>query len=260
VHLLLPPSEGKTTGGRGRSLRRRAAAETPLATSRTRVLDALGALVAGDAARAAWALLLPAGVAPDALAANAAVLDSPTTPALRRYAGVVYDGLDYAGLTVAEQRIADRACFVFSGLFGVVRGDEPVPDYRVPAKAVLPGIGVAGTFWRPVLDEVVPPLLGRRGLVVDLRSGDYAAMWRPPRALAERVVGIRILSPAPRGGHAVISYNSKFAKGRLAAELIRRAAYGQPLATADDLIAAWHQWDGAADARPVRTGLDLYTR
>ena len=27
---------------------------------------------------------------------------------------------------------------VFSGVFGVVRGDEAIPDYRVPAKAALP--------------------------------------------------------------------------------------------------------------------------
>ena len=53
-----------------------------------------------------------------------------------------------------------------------------VPDYRVPAKATLPGIGVAATFWRPVLGVTVPALLAP-GLVVDLRSSDYAAMWRP---------------------------------------------------------------------------------
>jgi len=260
VHLLLPPSEGKTSGGRGRPLRARHADPGPLGAARHAVLAALAGLVAGDPAAAGAALLLPDGVAADALAADANVLDTRTTPALRRYAGVVYDGLDYAALTAREQRIADRACLVFSGLFGVVRGDEPVPNYRVPAKAVLPGIGVAGTYWRPVLDEVLPGLLGRRGLVVDLRSSDYAAMWRPDRATAPRVVTVRVLSPTPRGGHAVISYNSKFAKGRLAAELIRRAARGEPVDSTEDVLAAWSQWDGAADAHPTRTGADLYTR
>jgi cytoplasmic iron level regulating protein YaaA (DUF328/UPF0246 family) len=259
VHLLLPPSEGKTTGGRGRPLRSRPPVAGPLGAARAATVDALGALVSGDPASAAEALLLPPGVAGEALAANADLLDSRTTPALRRYAGVVYDGLGYGGLRPGEQRVADRSCWVFSGLFGVVRGDEPVPGYRVPAKALLPGLGVAGTFWRPVLTELLPQLL-RRGLIVDLRSSDYAAMWRPDPSTARRVVGIRILSPAPRGGYAVISYNSKFAKGRLAAELVRRVAAGGSVASADDVADAWLQWDGAAGAKPAGGGLELYTR
>jgi hypothetical protein len=258
VHVLLPPSEGKTSGGRGRPLRDRPVGDGPLAAARVTVAEALLKLVAGDPDAAAAALLLPAGVAAAALAADAEVLDAPTTPALRRYAGVVYDGLDFAGMTGPEQRVAQRCVHVFSGLFGVVRGDEPVPDYRVPAKAVLPGVGVVGTFWRPVLTAVVPDRL-RRGLVLDLRSADYAAMWRPDPAVAPRVLGVRILSPAPRGGHAVISYNSKYAKGRLAAELIRRQAGGAPVETVDDVIAAWSQWTGAADAVRTGRGLDLYT-
>ena len=259
MHVLLPPSEGKTAGGRGRPLRRRASsAGDVLGAARNHAVAALLELVAGDPAAAAEALLLPAGVAAAALAADAVVLDSPTTPALRRYAGVVYAGLDHESLTPAEQRLAGRSCLIFSGLFGVVGGDEPVPDYRVPAKAVLPGLGIAGTFWRPVLDEVVPARLGR-GPVVDLRSSDYAAMWRPRRDLADRVIAVRVLSPVPRGGHAVISYNSKFGKGRLANALIRRAAAGDPVKTAEDVAAAWLSWDGAAEARVSRTGLDLYT-
>jgi cytoplasmic iron level regulating protein YaaA (DUF328/UPF0246 family) len=257
VHLLLPPSEGKTAGGRGWPLRGRPAGDRSLATARVTVAEAVLKLVAGDTAAAAAALLLPDGVAAAALAVNADLLDSPTTPALRRYAGVVYDGLGFAAMNPAEQRVAQRSVHIFSGLFGVVRGDESVPDYRVPAKAVLPGLGVIGTFWRPVLTDVLADRL-RRGLIVDLRSGDYAAMWRPDRTSAERVVAVRILSPAPRGGHAVISYNSKFAKGRLAAALIRRCAAGDPVDTVEDVLTAWAACDGA-DAIRTATGVDLYT-
>jgi hypothetical protein len=228
-----------------------------LGTARDAALGALLDLVAGDAHAAADALLLPDGVVAPALAVNARVLDSPTTPALRRYAGVVYDGLGFAALSAPEQRIAARSTLIFSGLFGVVRGDEPVPAYRVPAKAVLPGLGVASTFWRPVLADVVPALV-RRGLVVDLRSSDYAAMWRPGRAVAERVVAVRILSPAPRGGYAVISYNSKLAKGRLAAALVRRVARGLPVAGPDDLGAAWIESGGADYVVNEIGSLDLY--
>jgi hypothetical protein len=258
VHLLLPPSEAKTAGGRGRPLRRRPPDDSSLSRARRATLGALATLVAGDARRAARALLLPDGIVTEALAANAAVRDSPTTPALRRYAGVVYDGLAYAELPPAEQRIAARSALIFSGLFGVVRGDEAVPAYRVPAKAVLPGLGVASTFWRPVLREILDAAL-RRGLIVDLRSTDYATMWRPAGAIAARVVTVRVLSPAPRGGHAVISYTSKFAKGRLARALVGRIASGEPVASATDVAAAWLSC-GGVDCQPGEAGgLDLYT-
>ncbi len=257
MHLLLPPSEAKAPGGRGRPLRGRLG-EGPLGAARSTVLAALAELVAGEPDAAARALLLPRGPAGAALEADRRVLDAPTTAALRRYRGVVYEGLDLAGLDAAEQRLAARSCHVFSGLFGVLRGDEPVPDYRVPAKAALPGIGIAGTFWRPVLAEQLPAIL-RGGLVVDLRSADYAAMWRPRGELAERVVPVRVLSPVPRGGRGVISHTSKLSKGRLAAALLRRAARGEPVEEAGDVLDTWRDLGGAGGTRHSARELELYT-
>ncbi len=202
------------------------------------MLAALDRLVTGPRATAATALLLPPAVIDAALAANAAVRDSATLPALRRYAGTVYEGLDHHSLDAAQQRLAARTVLIFSGLFGVVRGDEPVPNYRVPAKAVLPGVGVAATAWRPLLDEAMPALLGR-GLVVDLRSSDYAAMWRPRGEIATRTISVRVLSPLPSGGRGVVSYPSKFAKGRLTAALVRRLAAGEHVRTAADVATTW---------------------
>lgn len=257
MRLLLPPSEGKTVGGRGRPVNSRPV-DGPLAGARGRVLLALRDLLAGPESEAAAALLLPDGVVAEALAANRAVEASPTTPALRRYAGVVYDGLDAASMTPELYRIAARSTLVLSGLFGVVRGDEGVPNYRVPAKAVLPGIGVAGTFWRPVLDEVMPALLGR-GLVVDLRSSDYSAMWRPARGAADRVVTVRVLSPKPGGGLGVVSYNSKFGKGRLARALVHAAASGAEPRTVEDVAAAWDRCGGADATIVDGRRIDLVT-
>ena len=256
MRILLPPSEAKTAGGRGRPVGARPL-PGPLAQPRAQVLAALATLLGADPADAAAALALPSGVADEALAVNREVCRSRTTAALRRYTGVVYDGLGFAAMPPPVQRLAGRSVLIFSGLWGVLRGDEPVPAYRVPAKAVLPGIGVAGTFWRPRLDEVVPDLLGG-GAVIDLRSSDYAAMWRPSGEPATRVISVRVLSRLPRGGHGVISYNSKLAKGRLAAALLAREAGGMPCRGIDDIAAAWLAAGGRAvepGARPDR--LDL---
>ena len=205
---------------------------------RQRVLAALEILLAQP--DAASALLIPDSARVAALAANARVLDSPAVAALARYSGVLYDGLAAADLSEEARRLARESVLIFSGLFGVVRGGDPVPNYRVPAKATLPGIGTVGTFWRTQLQAGIGPLLGR-GLIVDLRSSDYAAMWQPERhdPVAERLVVVRILSPRPDGSLGVISFPSKFHKGRLAALLLERAVAGAPASTPDHLIDAW---------------------
>jgi cytoplasmic iron level regulating protein YaaA (DUF328/UPF0246 family) len=260
MRLLLPPSEAKSPGGRGRPLGDlgRAGAGS-LAAARHELIEALSRLVAADAQGAALALLLPDGVAARALAANARVSTAPTAPALRRYCGVIYEGLNYRALSTQAQRIARRDTLIFSGLLGVVRGGENVPTYRVPAKAKLPGIGVVATHWRPLLDELVPPLLGS-GLVVDLRSSDYRAMWRPRPHDAGRVVSIRVMSPLPKGGSGVVSYPSKFAKGRLAAALINRTAAGDRIRAAEDVAAVWERATGERCELSAPGELTLFTQ
>ena len=256
MRILLPPSEGKQPGGRGRALTaepagNRSASTTEaageLARHRAELLAALGRLL--DQPDAASALLLPPSVAESALAINRRAATAPTLPAMRRYAGTVYQGLAVTGLSPAASRLAGTALLIFSGLLGVSRGGDPVPDYRVPAKAVLPGIGVAGTFWRSRLAGLVPPLLDS-GPVIDLRSTDYAAMWQPPAGseLDGRLIGVRVLSPTPSGRLAVVSYRSKLAKGRLAAALLERQAAGRRITGPDEVLEIWAGLGGAGGA------------
>jgi len=259
VRILLPPSEAKLPGGRGRPI---GARPGPLEQPRQQVLQALTELLA-DPARAAGALQLPPSVAEAAIGMNRAVATSPTMPAIRRYAGIVYAGLDAPGLSDKARQLANRELLIFSGLFGVLRATEPVPAYRVPSAAVLPGLGVLASFWRRQLSEPLLELLGHRGPIVDLRSTDYAAMWQPApdSPQARRLLTVRVLSRRPGGDYGVISYQSKLAKGRLAAALLERAALGLPVRGSDDVQAAWTGLGGkAAECRPQRTGLavELY--
>lgn len=237
MRILLPPSEGKNPGGTGLPLSRRRRRQ-PIDDSRELVLQALDELLAGAEPAAARALLLPDSVAATALADNRRIRTAPTLPALDRYAGIVYDGLFLQPLSEAARAVAAREVLIFSGLFGVLRGGDPVPAYRVPAKAALPGLGVLATFWRPRLDTLLPDLLDR-GPLIDLRSTDYAAMWQPAAREAARLIGVRVLSPRPDGSLGVISFASKLAKGRLSAALLERRAAGLPVREVADIAAAW---------------------
>ncbi len=269
MRILLPPSEAKNPGGRGLPLARRQRRQ-PIEDSREQALRALEELLAGAGGRdAASSLLLPDSVAEAALADNRRVRTSPTMPALDRYAGIVYDGLFLQPLSDAARAVADREVLIFSGLFGVLRGGDPVPNYRVPAKAWLPGLGVASTFWRPRLEALMPDLLDR-GPVLDLRSGDYAAMWQPTgqqgragtRGAAPPLIEVKVLSPRPDGTLGVISFASKLAKGRLTAALLERRAAGLPVREVADLAEAWRAAGGSdlVEHRTARgSALDLIT-
>jgi cytoplasmic iron level regulating protein YaaA (DUF328/UPF0246 family) len=247
MHILLPPSEAKTSAGDGAPI---AFGRDRLGMARRRAAVALARFA--RTAGAAEALSLPSRSAVAELAADRAVRTAATRPALLRYAGTVYEGLEATTLTAAARLRADESIIIFSGLWGIVRADEAVPNYRLPASAALPELGVMASYWRPVLDRVLPGLLGE-GLVIDLRSSDYAAMWRPGPALRDRVVVVRVLSRRPGQAPAIISYPSKLGKGRLARALLSRPG---PVERVEEIIDAWRSGGGTAGALTDR-GLDL---
>lgn len=221
--LLLPPSEAKSTGGEGGPLDPAGLIAPRLAPVRTRVLAAVAHLAAGDPGAAAAALKLPAGVAADALAADRVAATSPTRPALDRYTGVVYAGLDVESMDARVRAAAEESVLVLSGLLGIVRGADLVPDYRVPVSASVPGLGLLTPVWRAALRESMPAVLGTT-YAVDLRSTDYAGMWTATGPVRHQVLAVRVLSRRPSGPPRVISHFSKHGKGVLARALLEADA------------------------------------
>ncbi|SFK43601.1 peroxide stress protein YaaA [Geodermatophilus ruber] len=204
--VLLPPSETKAPGGDGAPLDLAALSTPELTPVRTELAEALVKL-AGDVPAARTALgLSPAQDAE--IERNAVLFDSPTMPALERYTGVLYDALDVRSLTRAQRARADRRLAVGSALFGLVRGADAIPAYRLSAGAALPGRPTLRAVWRPALG---PVLAAVDDLVVDLRSGSYAALAPAPGA-----VTVDVLSERPDGTRAVVSHFNKAHKGRVA--------------------------------------------
>ena len=138
-----------------------------------------------------------------ALAADARAASAPTMPALDRYTGVVYQALDVATLTPAARRRADGLVVVTSGLWGLVRGGDLVPDYRVPASGTVPGLGGVAAHWRAPLAAALPELVGDQS-VLDLRSTDYRGVWRPGASWPSGCGG----AGAGREGHRLPAYDS----------------------------------------------------
>ncbi len=238
MFILLPPSEAKVVGGDGPPFQ----TDGPLAATRRIILTEVTARCAkalsakGTATRtaaakiAASALKLPPGELLEACARNTEIFTAPTTPALDRYCGVVYQGLDAASLKPAARTVADQSILIFSGGLGVVAGSEMVPWYRIPASARLPKAGTVAALWRTTLATYLPQILVDE-FVVDLRSSDYAGLWRPPAGQradgthAGNVLAVRVLQRRPTGlGEQVVSYHSKLVKGRLARAIVEEVA------------------------------------
>jgi cytoplasmic iron level regulating protein YaaA (DUF328/UPF0246 family) len=108
---------------------------------------------------------------------------------------------------------------VSSGLWGVLRLTDSIPAYRLPGGATLPGPGRLTRHWRAHLAASLDAAADGQ-VVLDLRSGTYAAMWSPPAGLS--VVGRVIHEVA--GRRTVASHLNKATKGRLVRALAQRRA------------------------------------
>lgn len=212
--VLLPPSQGKAPGGDGPALDVGALCFPALTPVRERLVDALQDAACSDPDGLRVALGCTSRQAGE-VAGNAQLRSSPTMPALQRYTGVLYDALSYATLPAASRRRADRSLVVVSALFGPLRPRDRVPAYRLSAGTSLPGVGPLAPLWRPALE---PELAAVRGLVVDLRSGPYAALARVPGG-----VQVRVLRESG-GRRTVVSHDNKHTKGRLARALCESGA------------------------------------
>ncbi|MFA6575678.1 MAG: peroxide stress protein YaaA [Nocardioides sp.] len=215
--ILLPPSEGKTAPRRGKPLDLTALGSPVLTPARERVIDALVELCEGDPAVAAKTLGVPKTQL-DLVQLNADVRRAPTARGDQVYSGVLYDALDFATLAPAAKRRATSRVAVTSSLFGLVRPTDRIPAYRLSGDTSLPGLGGVAAHWREHLGPAVTDALGG-GLLVDLRSGTYAAFWRPPAELARRVATVRVLHESD-GKRQVVSHFNKATKGRIVRALL----------------------------------------
>ena len=228
VLILLPPSEGKTAPASGPSLDLDSLLDAERLTSpRREVISAL-------------------------------------TEVSRRPDSASVLGL---GPRSAEQTTGRRAlrshCVILSGLWGALSPTDLVPDHRLSMGTCLPGTGRLPSFWKPYL---APSLTGMaaQGLVVDCRSADYAAAWKPSVRNGIEVITVCVVRITEDGSHKVVSHMAKQARGLLTGELLRAVA-GKSLsvqAHADDIANIAGRLNGVDDvemSEPDRQGRRVLT-
>ncbi|MFE6621355.1 peroxide stress protein YaaA [Streptomyces sp. NPDC008086] len=217
--VLLPPSEGKASSGRGASLKLESLSLPGLTEARQAVLNELVELCGGDEDKARDVLGLSEGLRGE-VAKNVGLRTAGARPAGEIYTGVLYDALDLASLDAAAKKRAARSLLVFSGLWGAVRVNDRIPSYRCSMGVKLPGLGALGAHWREPMARVLPEVAGD-GLVLDLRSSAYATAWKPKGEVAGRTATVRVLHAPTR---KVVSHFNKATKGRIVRSLLTAGA------------------------------------
>lgn len=153
------------------------------------------------------------------------VLDAPTLPAWQRYSGVVHAAADPAGLSPDARGRFRRHVGYVSALAGLVLADEPLPAYRLPMGANLPGPGSLAAFWRGPIEQRLGEVLAAGSRLWLLTGGEYErAIVVPPGV---RRVDVHFVEQ--RGGRTVSPPSAalKQARGILARNLAIAAGAGR---------------------------------
>ena len=187
--ILIPPSEGKAPGGNGTPWEPGDSAFPELDRDRAQVLKALGR---AHPART-----------------------GPTSPAMKRYTGVLYQELDAGSLRGLAHRRLDRNVLVASGLWGLVAPTDSIPDYKLKMGARLEPLGRLSAWWRPRLTAALTQRV--KGAVVwDLLPHEHAAAVHWPDLAPRTRVTVQFLDA---GGRTVSHWN-KLLKGSIVRWLV----------------------------------------
>ena len=210
--VLLPPSEGKAVGGNARLKYSTASGVfgPALGDFRTDVARALSSAKGGDGKL----LGVKGELLERAQEANRTLVGAPTFPAWQRYTGVVWDHLDLSSFSGPTRTAAIKRIIVPSGFAGLVRADDPLPDYRLKMGARLAPFGLMSTWWR---DDLTTALLAhtKKLPVVDLLPQEHRSAF--DWSLVNTLVRVDLVS---RTGGIVGGHNAKAAKGLLARHLL----------------------------------------
>ena len=207
LYVLVPPSEGKATGGAGRWTPTSGAFGRRLGAARGHVATALGDTTLSAAKLGATGALLER-----ATDANAAVATgrAKALPAWQRYTGVVWEHLDLASI---EDTAARRRVLVPSSLLGLVTANDPVPDHRLKFDVSLDGIGRLDRYWRALLTETLRKTTTKADTIVELLPNEHrAAIDLDAVARRRHVVRTTV--------EGISGHDAKAVKGALARHLL----------------------------------------
>ncbi len=186
--ILLPPSEGKNSGGEGK-----------LESVQPTTLTLLKSIKDADPQKLYG---LKEKALADAIETNKNILSSGLLPAIKRYKGVVYQGIDYNSLE--NKKLFCERIRIVSALFGLVRPDMKIPNYRLKIDKLD-----AAKLWRSVISDELKDCF-----IIDLLPQAHKKAVSYEKGVAVEFVIMKEGRKVPAG------HSGKFIKGRFVRWLI----------------------------------------
>ena len=241
MRILLPPSAGKTTkeSTNHLQLEKLWQAEHLTQTRRQLIDDVQNTALLADAAQ----IFKLGPTTAHEISQNLDIYDAPALAAWQLYDGVLYEAAKFAQIFSSGepsqgsqgqgnqpqggQGQLEELTLVFSALFGPVRLTDLITPHRLSGSVKLPGQGSVASIWSKALKELLAQQLSGH-VVVDLRSAEYGAMYRPTRGSDCLLLNIGVAKVDPATGkRSVVSHWAKHTRGLLAGALLEAVAGAQ---------------------------------
>ena len=158
----------------------------------------------------------------EAVDVNQNVYRSPLLAAVDRYSpGVMYKAMDFPSLPTGAQRRLLENGVIFSGLFGLLRPDDLIPNYRLKMDARFGDIGKISAYWKTVLSEQLNTLLKGQA-VWNLLPGAHEAAWDDAETYA-RMIRVKFYKEED-GDRKAVTHGIKELRGALVAYIVTEIA------------------------------------
>ncbi|MES3628883.1 MAG: peroxide stress protein YaaA [Longimonas sp.] len=124
----------------------------------------------------------------EAIRVNTEIYDAPLMSALDRYSpGIMYAAMDFANLPTGAQRRLLENGIIISGLFGLLRPDDLIPNYQLGITDDVPELGKPVDYWRETISPVLNDYIEGR-FVWDLLPEAHRNAWEDTRSYEARAV------------------------------------------------------------------------
>ena len=160
----------------------------------------------------------------EVLEINRGIFKAPLMSALDRYSpGIMYKAMDFVGLPTGAQRRLLENAIVFSGLFGLLRPDDLIPNYHLSIEASLPEIGEVAKYWKPFVSPLLNEAVSDH-FVWNLLPQAHMEAWDDQRTYAH-MVEVKFFDEVD-GKHEELTSDLKPLRGQLVNFLVREMVEG----------------------------------
>ena len=122
-----------------------------------------------------------------AIESDLSVFDAPLMSALDRYSpGVLYTSMNFQTLPTGAQRRLLENGVIFSGLFGLLRPDDLIPEYYLDMNGALPNVPSVRDFWRGPISALLNERV-RDKVVWNLLPDELEAAWEVGHTYSEMI-------------------------------------------------------------------------